>query len=222
MYVMFPIASRAAARAARTATPTRAGSAPSRSSCGCRTAASTARPASSTTSTPTVAPEHRHDHAARRHPQPGPRRRRAPASPVPRELIDGEFVTVLLEGVEPVAGARPFRAPRCCRTSRATTSMSSTRKNKARAAAHPARPVHARPTAVIARGLKEGEKVVVEGSAARPPGPAGRVTARQPGQPPPPARSAPPRRLGRALSTPDDLRRSSSTGRGWPSSSRSS
>jgi membrane fusion protein (multidrug efflux system) len=51
-----------------------------------------------------------------------------------RELVDGEFVTVLLEGVSR-SQSWPFRAPQCCPINRATTSISSTRRIRRRSGA---------------------------------------------------------------------------------------
>ena len=65
----------------------------------------------------------RHHPAARAHPQPA-----APAAsagqPVERPLVDGAFVTVLVEGMNR-SWRSAFRARRCCPTSRAITSTSS-------------------------------------------------------------------------------------------------
>ena len=82
--------------------------------------------------------------------------------PVDRPLIDGEFV--IGAGRRRPAGGSAWRcrAPRCCPTSRAITSTSSTPEPR-RAAPHPARPVHADPPPVIMSGLKEGEMVVLDG-----------------------------------------------------------
>ena len=52
-----------------------------------------------------------------------------PGEPGNRALVDGEFVTVLLEGVEPVA-ALAIPAPPCCPTSRAAMSMWSMRRTR--------------------------------------------------------------------------------------------
>ncbi|HZU89348.1 MAG TPA: efflux RND transporter periplasmic adaptor subunit [Stellaceae bacterium] len=50
-------------------------------------------------------------------------------APGSRGLIDGEFVTVLLEGVQPIS-VLAFRGRRCCPTSKAITSMSSMRRTR--------------------------------------------------------------------------------------------
>jgi len=73
----------------------------SRSRSAYRMGGSTDRTASSITISPTVATNHRHDHGARRrsHPLlPGV----LPTRRLRASWFDGEFVTVLIEGVEPI------------------------------------------------------------------------------------------------------------------------
>jgi len=106
--------------------------------------------------------------------------------PAPRELFDGEFVTVMVEGVEPITVLRhlPRPRPRCCRISRVITSTSSTRQNKAEQAEDPARPVDP----IHGRGGRTGSRKGSWSSArglqrVRP----GQTVFTQPGDPPPPA-----------------------------------
>ena len=55
-------------------------------------------------------------------------------APAPRELFDGEFVTVLQEGVQPIRFSL-FRAQRSCPTNKAITSTSSMQRTRRSSAA---------------------------------------------------------------------------------------
>jgi membrane fusion protein (multidrug efflux system) len=90
-----------------------------------------------------------------------PRKPPVPGEPVDRPLIDGEFVTVLVEGIEPV---QALAIPRSAILSDQQGSYVYVVNDKNVAEQRRVTLGQSTPTvAVIASGLKEGEKVVVDG-----------------------------------------------------------
>ena len=105
--------------------------------------------------------DHRHDPAARAHPQSaaqsGPRR----GQPVERPLVDGAFVTVLVEGIQPVmALGIPRKAVLSDQQGDYVYVVGADNKvEQRRIQLGQSTPT----TAVVAGGLKEGEMVVTDG-----------------------------------------------------------
>ncbi|HEX4185134.1 MAG TPA: efflux RND transporter periplasmic adaptor subunit [Stellaceae bacterium] len=103
-----------------------------------------------------------------------------PDSPAPRELFDGEFVTVLLEGVEPIL---VLAIPRAAVLSDQQGDYVYIVDAQNKAQRRPIQLGQSTPsTAVVSNGLKEGELVISEGvQRVRP----GEVVSPSPATPPP-------------------------------------
>ncbi len=127
-------------------------------------------------------PEHRHDHLARRDPEPGADRPQSPDNQPLRELTDDEFVTVLLEGVQPVS---VLAIPRAAVLSDQQGDYVYVVDAQNRAQVRRIQLGQSTPsTAIVTSGLKEGELVISEGvQRARP----GEVVSPGPASPPPSA-----------------------------------
>ena len=125
--------------------------------------------------------KHRHDHLARRDPQPAASGNVQPGSPAPRELIDGEFVTVLLEGVQPIT---VLAIPRAAVLSDQQGDYVYVVDAQNKAQIRRIQLGQSTPsTAVVTNGLKEGELVISEGlQRVRP----GEAVSPGPASPPPP------------------------------------
>ncbi len=95
----------------------------------------------------------------------------------PRYLIDGQFVTVYLEGAEPVLTITLPRAA-VLQDQQGAYRLRGRRGEQGGAAQHHASAARPGEVAVIETGLQGGETVIVEGVAARPPRPAGEPRAR--------------------------------------------
>ncbi|HEY1431740.1 MAG TPA: efflux transporter periplasmic adaptor subunit, partial [Stellaceae bacterium] len=123
-----------------------------------------------------------------------------PDSPAPRELFDGEFVTVLIEGVEPIT---VLGVPRAAVLSDQQGDYVYVVDAQNKAQRRPIQLGQSTPsTAVISSGLKEGELVISEGlQRVRP----GEVVSPGPASPPPEV--AP-----RGASTPNEAAEPSSNG----------
>jgi membrane fusion protein (multidrug efflux system) len=103
-----------------------------------------------------------------------------PGEPVPRELFDGEFVTVLIEGVEPIT---VLAIPRAAVLSDQQGDYVYVVDAQNKAQRRPIQLGQSTPsTAVVSNGLKEGELVISEGlQRVRP----GEVVSPGPASPPP-------------------------------------
>jgi len=104
-----------------------------------------------------------------------------PNSPAPRELFDGEFVTVLIEGVEPIT---VLAIPRAVVLSDQQGDYVYVVDAQNKAQRRPIQLGQSTPsTAVVSAGLKEGELVISEGlQRVRP----GETVSPSPATPPPP------------------------------------
>jgi membrane fusion protein, multidrug efflux system len=104
-----------------------------------------------------------------------------PNSPAPRELFDGEFVTVLIEGVEPIT---VLAIPRAAVLSDQQGDYVYVVDAQNKAQRRPIQLGQSTPsTAVVSAGLKEGELVISEGlQRVRP----GETVSPSPATPPPP------------------------------------
>ena len=110
---------------------------------------------------PTVADQHRHDHRARRDSQPAAFPGMPAGGPAPRELFDGEFVTVLLEGVQPIT---VLAIPRAAVLSDQQGDYVYVVDAQNKAQVRRIQLGQSTPsTAVVTNGLKEGELVISEG-----------------------------------------------------------
>ncbi len=132
------------------------------------------------------------------------------AEPGSRELADGEFVTVMLEGVQPIT---VLAIPRAAVLSDQQGDYVYVVDAQNKAQIRRIQLGQSTPTtAVVTNGLTDGELVISEGlQRVRP----GEAVSAGPATPPPSVSPAGAKQL-------DDFWRSLSTARGWPSSSRSS